>query len=471
MLSSTIVGGDSNIEGLNTWFESSLKFLSALPDAAFVVGPDDCVIHCNTAGSNLLAANGESLVGRLFSDEFVHADSKPFWKEAHFTQPLFGNPTHQWTLLTCDGAEVRVASRASLIDAPQHGRAALITVRQMEVGTMHPSALRAYNQSLELTVDRQANQLDQARHRLSSAERSFSLLVQSVTDYAIYMLDVDGFIVSWNPGAQRIKGYSQTEVIKTHFSRFYTIDDQRSGLPQTSLKTAAAVGRMEAEGLRVRKDGTTFWASVVIDAIYDEGELVGFAKVTRDVTEKRAAEAALRQAHKMEAIGRFTGGVAHDFNNLLMAILSSLELLKKRLPADERLRSLVDTATRGAQRGASLTQRMLAFARQQELKLESVGIPEMLDGLNGLMQQTAGSNVEIRTVWEGKLPPISTDPSQFETSILNLVANARDAMPDGGTITITVIAEQVLTGAIAGLPAGSYVCIRVADTGHGTRHG
>ena len=302
---------------------------------------------------------------------------------------------------------------------------------------------------------------------LSSAERSFALLVQSVTDCAIYMLDPEGRIVSWNLGAKRIKGYEEDEVLHTHFSRFYTPEDQQAGLPQAGLRTAVSTGRMEAEGLRVRKDGSRFWASVVIDAIYDEGQLIGFAKVTRDVTERKAAEAQLRQALKMEAIGRFTGGVAHDFNNLLMAVLSSLELLRKRMPPDDRLRSLVEIATRGAQRGASLTQRMMAFARQQELKTQAVDVAVLLTGMQGLLQQTAGPHIFLKMALASDLPRIATDPSQFESSILSLVANARDAMPGGGVIKITAAVETTLPRQLAGLASGSYVCVRVVDTGEG----
>ena len=205
----------------------------------------------------------------------------------------------------------------------------------------------------------------------------------------------------------------------------------------------------------------------MIDAIYDEGQLIGFAKVTRDVTERKAAEAQLRQALKMEAIGRFTGGVAHDFNNLLMAVLSSLELLRKRMPPDDRLRSLVEIATRGAQRGASLTQRMMAFARQQELKTQAVDVAVLLTGMQGLLQQTAGPHIFLKMALASDLPRIATDPSQFESSILSLVANARDAMPGGGVIKITAAVETTLPRQLAGLASGSYVCVRVVDTGEG----
>ncbi len=174
----------------------------------------------------------------------------------------------------------------------------------------------------------------------SFGEEQYRLLVDAVVDYAIYMLDPRGRVSSWNSGARRLKGYDAPEIIGEHFSRFYTEEDRASGLPQRGLASAEREGRFENEGWRVRKDGTRFWASVVIDAIRDDdGTLLGFAKVTRDVTERRNAQLALEEARealfhsqKMEALGRLTGGIAHDFNNLLTAILGSLEMLRQRLP-------------------------------------------------------------------------------------------------------------------------------------------
>jgi PAS domain S-box-containing protein len=200
----------------------------------------------------------------------------------------------------------------------------------------------------------------------------YQLLIEAVTDYAIYMLDPLGIVTSWNPGAQRFKGYAATEIIGQHFSRFYTEEDKEDGLPARALEVAAREGKFENEGWRVRKDGTRFWAYVVIDAVRhpSSGEIVGFAKITRDLTERKEAQQkleetrkALLQSQKLEAIGQLTGGIAHDFNNLLMAVIGSLELMRKRLPDDPKLRTLLDNAVQGAQRGATLTKRMLAFAR------------------------------------------------------------------------------------------------------------
>jgi PAS domain S-box-containing protein len=310
---------------------------------------------------------------------------------------------------------------------------------------------------------RDLSERKRAEEQFRKSEEQFKLLVQGVTDYAIYMLDREGRVSSWNLGAERIKGYTFGEIIGSHFSKFYTPEDVQSGLPQRALKMAATEGKFEHEGWRVRKDGTRFWASVVLDPIRDaDGEIVGFAKITRDITERREAakkleeaREALFQSQKMEAIGQLTGGIAHDFNNLLMAVLGSLELMTRRIPDDPKLKRLIDNAMQGARRGVSLTQRMLAFARRQELKLRNVDIPAMIDGMSELLQRALGKSVIVRANFPSSLPPVRADVNQLELAIINLAVNARDAMPEGGTIKISAHAE------------GGSVCLSVSDNGEG----
>jgi PAS domain S-box-containing protein len=314
-----------------------------------------------------------------------------------------------------------------------------------------------------------------AEETLRRSQEQFRLLVQGVSDYAIYMLDPEGHVNSWNLGAQRIKGYQPEEIIGSHFSRFYRDEDREAGEPQKALDAARRHGRFEKEGQRVRKDGSRFWASVVIDAIHDDnGKLIGFAKITRDITERKetqqkleAARDALLQSQKMEAIGQLTGGVAHDFNNLLMAVLASLELMRKRLPDDPKLLSLLDNAVQGARRGSALTQRMLAFARRQDLKKEPVDLPELVRGMSELLQQSLGPSVEIQTRFPLVCRPALGDLNQLELILLNLAVNARDAMPDGGQIVIAAREEVVVAGQGARLKPGTYVCLSVTDNGIG----
>src|SRR5829696_809884 len=325
----------------------------------------------------------------------------------------------------------------------------------------------------KVTRDLTARKATEDALRLS--EERFRRLVQGVTDYAIYMLDPEGRVANWNAGAERIKGYTAGEIIGQHFSRFYTERDRAAGIPAHALATAVAAGKYENEALRVRKDGTEFWAHVVIDPIYgDDGKLAGFAKITRDVTERRRAEEALAdarakllQSQKMEAVGQLTGGIAHDFNNLLTAVLGSLELLSKRLPEDPKLRRLLDNAVQGAQRGAALTQRMLAFARRQDLKVEAIDVSDLVRGMSDLLQRSIGSRIRIETRFPLGLAAAQGDPNQLELALLNLVLNARDAMPEGGTIVLSARQETIGPDNPDGLAPGDHVCISVADTGEG----
>ena len=184
----------------------------------------------------------------------------------------------------------------------------------------------------------------------------------------------------------------------------------------------------------------------------------------------REREAALAQVHEMrkvESLGQLTGGVAHDFNNLLMAVLGNLELVRKFLPSDPKIRRLIDGAIQGAERGATLTKRMLAFARRQELKPETVDVPNLIDSMVEMLRRSLGPGIQIKTDFETDLPPTRVDPNQLELALLNLALNARDAMPLGGRLTISAHRERIGAGDVPGLQPGDYVCIAERDTGEG----
>ena len=323
-------------------------------------------------------------------------------------------------------------------------------------------------------ITRDLSERHAADEALRRSQEQFQILVDGVTDYAIYMLDPSGRVTSWNSGAQRIKGYRPEEIIGEHFSRFYTAEDREADLPGKALETAAREGRFEKEGWRLRKDESRFCAHVVIDAIRSEdGELIGFAKVTRDITERVEAQRALElsrkalfQSQKLEAIGQLTGGVAHDFNNLLAAILGSLDLVHKRLEPDPRISPLLENAILGARRGAQLTQRMLAFARRQDLRLEAIDLGERLQAQGEFLRQSIGPMFDVDLQFPRNLLRVQTDPVQLDSALLNLVVNARDAMPEGGRILISATSEVVGPGDAA-LKPGTYVRLTVADEGEG----
>jgi PAS domain S-box-containing protein len=309
-----------------------------------------------------------------------------------------------------------------------------------------------------------------AQEALRESEENLRALINGVHDYALYRLDPNGIVKSWNSGAQRIKGYTADEVIGTHFSRFYVENDRAAGMPARALAVAEREGRYEAEGQRVRKDGSLFWANVVIDRIRDkDGRTVGFAKITRDITERRNAQLELQetqaranQAQKMEALGQLTGGVAHDFNNLLMIISGQNQVLKRAAAGNDKAARAAEAVENAIARGASLTRQLLTFSRRQTLAPRSLDVEKQIAAFKALVTATMGELTILTSV----LPdtwPILADPNELELALLNLAINARDAMPSGGTLTIT--AENAVLR--EGEPQGEFVAISVADTGTG----
>ena len=191
-------------------------------------------------------------------------------------------------------------------------------------------------------------------------------------------------------------------------------------------------------------------------------------RIEQRTHERESALAQLFEAQKMDTIGRLTGGVAHDFNNLLMAVLGSLTLLEKRLAEDSQSRRLVQNAVQGAQRGAALTQRLLAFSRRQELRPESVDFIQLVTGMEDLLKRALGLGIELKCRFPDELPPLKVDANQLELALLNLALNARDAMPDGGTLGITASREAATGTRVEGsLQSGEYVKIMITDSGVG----
>jgi PAS domain S-box-containing protein len=579
------------------------KLLEALPVALYATDSDGRITFCNEAACELAGRRPE-----LGSDQWC-VSLALYWPDGtpmrHSECPMAialkeDRPVRDHEILVGrpDGTRIPVlAYPMPLHDVSGKLIGAVNMLEDLSDRKKAEQLLQRLNETLEQRVQERAGQVKETFSKLQETERRFRLLVEGVTDYAIFMLDPNGIVSNWNPGAWRINGYRADEIIGQHFSRFYTAEDRASGLPQRVLSIAAKEGRFEGEGWRVRKDGERFWASVVIDPIRDDaGTLIGFAKITRDVTERRkaqeallesaqmargiidtaldafvqiddagnvlewnaqaeavfgwtraevlgrsvaalilpsaqreqyqkmldrlvrsgeqrrlgqrlqlqalrrdgteitvelsvtvlrhgqrfvyngfirdlteklAAEAQLFHAQKMEAVGQLTGGVAHDFNNLLTAIIGNLESLAATLPAEGSAGRCVDAALRAAWRGAGLTEQLLAFARHQEIRPEIVTIDRLLRDAELLCQKAVGEGVEIEIHAQENLWTCRIDPGQFEAAVLNLAANARDAMNGSGKLVIT--AENMAVGgrAIADLRADEYVVVSVTDTGCG----
>jgi PAS domain S-box-containing protein len=439
----------------------------ASPECIKVVATDGRLLQMNPAGLAMIGADSWQSVEHASVFDLVAPEHRDMWLANHERVCAGENRVWEFDMVGLRGIRRSMETHASPLLLGDGSTAQLAITLDVTERNKSRQAQLQLSAELEEKMQARTRELEAALHRLQESERSFELLVDSVTDYALYMLDPTGRVVSWNSGAMRIKGYEAAEIIGKNFECFYSEKDRAAGIPAAGLRTAAREGRLETEGWRIRKDGTRFWANVIIDAISTDGHLVGYAKITRDITERRAAEARLRQAQKMEAVGQFTGGAAHDFNNLLMAILGSLEILRKRLPNDPRLLALLDNAMQGAKRGSSLTQRMLAFARRQELKHEAVDLAHLVNNMLELLERSLGPTINIETRFPLEVVRVRTDANQLETALLNLAINSRDAMPNGGTITISVVEHAIAAAHLTNLPPGAYACLVVADTGQG----
>jgi PAS domain S-box-containing protein len=423
--------------------------VGALTDyALYLLELDGTIASWNAGAERIKGYTAEEAIGKNFSMFFTAEDlasEKP--KRALQTAKTVGRFEDEAWRLRKDGSRFWASA---ILDAVRDERGEVIGFVKI---------------TRDLT-ERRASQ-----EALKQSERQFRLLVNGVIDYAIFMLDPTGHIASWNSGARHLKGYTAGEIVGQHFSRFYTEEDRAAGLPEKLLTIARTNGKVTSEGWRVRKDGGRFWASVVIDAIHGEkGEIIGYAKVTRDLTDQREAQQKLDeareqlfQAQKMEAIGQLTGGVAHDFNNLLTVIVSGADLAERYVEGNERLKKTINNMRHAALRGERLTKQLLAFSRRQPLKPETIDVGRQLHSFIELLTHSLRADVQIVPEIEPNLPPVQVDVGQLELALLNIGLNARDAMPDGGTLTIRARRHG---GPINGR-GGTYVVIDLIDTGTG----
>jgi PAS domain S-box-containing protein len=329
-------------------------------------------------------------------------------------------------------------------------------------------------QGLIYVIGRHVTTEKVAAEALRESERQFRLFTEAATDHALIRLDARGVVSGWNAGAQRIEGYTETEIVGQNFSLFYTAADRAVGAPEHALAMAAASGAYEHDGWRVRKNGSLFLAAVVIDAIRDEeGELIGFANIMRDVTERHEARAKLQraqeqlsQSQKMEALGQLTGGIAHDFNNILTVVSGNAQLLKRRLHDHKDLRA-IGAIELAATRGETLTRQLLTFSRRQALNPTVISLRQRLDAFRDLLASSARGDIKLlidvrRDIW-----PVAIDVHELELALINLVVNARDAMPDGGAIAITATNVQLQPEQTPEHLSGEFVTLTVTDTGCG----
>ena len=325
---------------------------------------------------------------------------------------------------------------------------------------------------LRLAHDDLARQFDQTQLAFERSRRHFQILIEGVADHAIFLIDKAGHVASWNGTAQKILGYTSSEIIGRHFGLLYRPDERRVDEPTRALELAAKNGKHEVEGWRIKKNGALFFGAGTITAIRDEdANLVGFANIIRDATERRDTQEQLVEtreklavAQKMDALGKLTGGIAHDFNNLLMIIGGNAQIFKRLL--DPKLPQAIEAIQMAAKRGESLTRQLLTFSRRQHLNPTVVDLNACIKNMRTMIESSLHGNIVYNENIDPSVWPVKVDLAELELAIVNIAVNARDAMPNGGAFTLTV--GNVVGSQISGNSQGAdFVALEFADSGVG----
>jgi PAS domain S-box-containing protein len=303
-----------------------------------------------------------------------------------------------------------------------------------------------------------------AVEKLQQNEELFRLLVEGVQEYAIYMLNIAGIVTTWNSGAQRIKGYRAEEILGKHFSCFFEQKDIQAGKPVRALEIAAAEGRYEEENLRVRKDGSVFWANVLITPLYDSrGQLKGFAKVVRDITERKEAELRLRESDRLATLGTTAAVFAHEIGNPLNGLSTSLQIVTELIREsvhDPLVEETLEISRQELRRLTGLLNDYRSFARPQSVKIHPSNVRQILDEvLAPATKHYKDCGIALELEFEDNVPLIPVDREKIKQVILNLCKNAVEAMPDGGTLKCKAYQKA------------DRVILEVADTGTGIPEG
>ena len=326
-------------------------------------------------------------------------------------------------------------------------------------------ALKSAHDGLETEVAERTEALREREARLQG-------IMDNVED-GIITINEKGVIESFNRSAEVMFGHAAEQVrgknVNVLMPEPYQSkhDDYLENYRNTGESKLLGLGAREFSGLR--KDGSTFPIELSVSKM-NTGLQPRFIGVARDISQRKDAEAQLLQAQKMEAIGHLTGGIAHDFNNLLTAILGNLDLMKDRLTDHPEIQKFLDIAMRATLRGSELTQRLLAFSRKQPLNPKPTKIEALATGMTDLIRRTLGEDIEVETVMAGGLWQALVDPGQLESAILNLAINSRDAMPEGGKLTIETAntrLDQAYADNNTEVNAGQYVQLAITDNGFG----
>jgi hypothetical protein len=440
----------------------SNDLLEALPDAIVAADRDGTIRQVNSQAEELFGYDQGELIGQkveiLVPDSYrgQHHEHRETFARTPKTRrmgadlDLYGRRR--------DGSEFPVEISLSPVST-EAGWFVLSAIRDISDRKRIAEELRRANEELH---QKTAEQIGEYRSRLAA-------IIDSSED-AILSKDLDGIITSWNKGAERIYGYAPQEVLGKPMT-VLTPSDRPNEISEILQRIARGEIIEHYESVRVTKDGRNVDVSISVSPLRNDiGEVVGASAIARDITAQKRSEGQLRQAQKMEAIGRLAGGVAHDFNNILAIINACTEFLRDRIAPGAESSTYVENIWKATERGTSLTRQMLAFSRTSAVRPVILDLNERLREITKLLRPLLGDDVEILVVPRSGSAVIEADPGQLDQIVVNLAVNARDAMPRGGKFILETGAvrfDQAFAEQHQAMPAGKYVLLAVSDTGNG----
>ncbi len=448
---------ETMVEGL-----LSSDLLEALPDAIVAVDHGGTIVQVNSQARALFGYDRGELIGQkvelLIPESYrgKHRHRREKYADAPKTRrmgaelDLYGRRRN--------GSEFPVEVSLSPVST-EKGAFVLSAIRDISDRKRIAEELRRANEELHR---RTTEQLGEYRSRLAS-------IIDSSED-AILSKDLNGTITSWNRGAERIYGYAAEEIVGKNIS-LLTPADRPDEIAEILEKIARGESTEHYESVRVTKDGRHLNVSISVSPLHDAaGNIVGASAIARDITSQKRAEGQLRQAQKMEAIGRLAGGVAHDFNNVLAIINACREFLRDRIDPAGEASVYVDNIKKATERGALLTKQLLAFSRTSAVQPRLLDLNERLKDISKLLRPLMGDDVEVLVASKSPTAIVEADPGQLDQIVINLAVNARDAMPRGGKFILetgTVRFDEGFADRNQTMPPGKYVQLAASDTGVG----
>ncbi|MBB6244469.1 PAS domain-containing sensor histidine kinase [Rhodanobacter sp. MP1X3] len=430
--------------------------IEQMQECAVTLGADGAILYCNQRLSALTGIPRETLVGRHLQEFVIPNDRAAF--DQLLTQGLNSRRSAEFSLIAAQGENVPVnMSVADLPVAEDMPYLLCGVITDLTRSRKRTDELAVANEQLATEIRERRRTEDKLQLALDAADMGnwdMDLLTGKTTRSARF---------------DQIFGHADLDHWTIQTSGDLFVDDDRQAVAE-AFAAAPVNGTVDLEKrIRRHNDRALRWVQIRGLTYYRDGQPIRIAGVVSDITDRRLIDEQLRQAQKMEAIGQLTGGVAHDFNNLLMVIAGSLDLLESRVGNDAKISRYLSTARHGVERGAKLNQQLLAFARRQDLRVESVDIGALLRSFENLLDRAIGETIAVTINDPDDLFYGRTDPHQLETAVLNLAINARDAMPQGGTLKISTHFRTIGSKSTSpnNATAGDYVVVTVSDTGSG----